>query len=118
MGKKDTRKQFFLAVFNRDKVCRTCRAGWKMSGPKFDAHHITPRENMPNGGYVVENGIFLCPDCHLEAERYLKAEHIFDWEIPAVEWPSEQYSPENLYKLIGSSYEKAVAASERLKGDE
>jgi hypothetical protein len=40
MSKRDVRKQFFLAVFNRDKQCRTCGAGWKMSGPKFDAHHI------------------------------------------------------------------------------
>ena len=102
-GKKEVRLQFFQAVFNRDKACRTCGAGWKMSGPRFDAHHITDRSSMPNGGYVLENGIFLCPDCHWRAEAYHRDEV-----------PEDGFWPDELYLLIGSSYEKAFEASERL----
>lgn len=105
LSKKDIRKQFFLAVFNRDKKCRTCGAGWKMSGPRFDAHHITDRSKMPNGGYVLENGIFLCPECHLKAEKF-HASGYQEYE--------PGFHPDDLYKLIGSSHEKAVKASEGL----
>lgn len=106
MDKRETRKQFFLAVFHRDNgCCKTCKASWKMSGPRFDAHHITDRHEMPNGGYVLENGIFLCPECHWKAEAYHRNEV-----------PEDGFWPDQLYKLIGSSYEKAVAASERLIG--
>lgn len=58
---------------------------------------------MPNGGYVKENGISLCPLCHMKAENF----HLMGEAKPG-------YSPDELYALIGSSKEKAIAASEKL----
>jgi len=58
---------------------------------------------MPNGGYVKENGISVCDDCHLKAETF--------WSTGEA---LEGFSPADLYKLIGSSLEDATAASERL----
>jgi hypothetical protein len=71
---------------------------------ELDAHHITDRTLMPNGGYVKENGISLCPTCHEKAE-------VFHSTGTAL----EGWAPEDLYKKVGSSYELAVEASERLK---
>jgi hypothetical protein len=58
---------------------------------------------MPNGGYVKENGISLCPDCHQKAEVY----HSTGTAL-------EGFAPDDLYKKINSSYEKAVEASNKL----
>ena len=69
----------------------------------MDAHHITDRNLLPNGGYVAENGISLCPPCHVLAEVF----HSTGTAAPG-------YSPEELYRLIGSDMEKARRASERL----
>jgi hypothetical protein len=70
----------------------------------LDAHHICPRENMPNGGYVKENGISLCKaKCHLMAEEYLQGTELH-----------EGFSPDDLYKKIRSDHKKAVKASEKL----
>lgn len=71
---------------------------------KLDAHHITDRTLMPNGGYVKENGISLCPGCHEKAEVF----HSTGTALPG-------WSPDDLYEVIGSSYSLAHAASERLK---
>jgi len=59
---------------------------------------------MPNGGYVKENGISLCEECHKKAEEF---------HSTGVAFPG--YAPEDLYQKINSSYEKAVEASKRLK---
>lgn len=73
--------------------------------PVLDSHHITPREDMPGGGYVKENGISLCKDdCHLKAEEYLQGVS-----------SDENFSPKALYKRINSSKEKAICASKRLE---
>lgn len=100
-NKKQVRANFRQAVFSRDgNRCRCCGK----SGCELDAHHITDRTLMPNGGYVPENGITLCGTCHELAEKYHStgvAERLF--------------SPSDLYDLIGSSYEAAVRAAERLK---
>jgi hypothetical protein len=84
-----------------------------MPEEELDAHHITPREDMPNGGYVKENGVTLCKypqdklmSCHEYAEAYLNPEDY------GVEEPG--YSPAELYKKIGSSYQLAYKASEKL----
>jgi hypothetical protein len=71
--------------------------------PALDAHHITDRNLMPNGGYVKENGISLCGDCHEKAEEY----HRTGVAI-------QGYSPDDLYAVIGSSYDDAVKASKEL----
>ena len=59
---------------------------------------------MPEGGYVEENGISLCPGCHEKAEVF----HSTGKSLPG-------FSPEELYVLIGSSLEKATSAARKLK---
>ena len=99
LEKKMVRNVFFNRVHERDRVCRVC------GDPKgkLDAHHITDRHKMPNGGYVPENGILLCEKCHKLAE-----EHMND-EIVA------HYTPRWFYNMINSSHEKAYDASLKLK---
>lgn len=106
--KKLIRQRFRAAVFARDGyACRGC--GFVSSPDRaeddLDAHHITDRNEMPNGGYVAENGISLCAGCHAKAEAY----HCGD-EVPP------GFLPADLYARIGSSEEEARAASERLTG--
>ena len=103
--KKRVRQEFRDAVFARDSNrCRCC--GWSLfrDDLQLDAHHITDRTLMPNGGYVKENGISLCPGCHEKAEVF----HSTGTALPG-------WSPDDLYQKIGSSHERAVAASQRLK---
>ena len=119
--KKQIRKKFRDDTFERDNYkCRLCGEDFaSKEHPEYylDAHHITDRSKMPNGGYVKENGISLCKEnldeetghlvesCHMKAERF----HISDGE----DW-LEGAHPDDLYKMIGSSYEEAVRASEKL----
>jgi len=99
LDKKQVRQQFRDRTFARDGYkCRVCR----QDGP-LDAHHILDRHDMPNGGYVPENGISLCPVCHVKAEH---------WHSTGTALPG--YSPDELYALIGSDLDKALAASENL----
>jgi 5-methylcytosine-specific restriction endonuclease McrA len=54
--KKLIRQKFRDMTFARDNYkCKICGCGDKT----LDAHHITDRKLMPNGGYVKENGINL-----------------------------------------------------------
>lgn len=104
--KKAVRKLFRDSCYKRDGFrCAVC--GMKSSKDhaeeELDAHHITDRNLMPNGGYVKENGISLCAQCHEKAEVF----HSTGTALPG-------YSVEDLYKKINSSYEKAVEASEKL----
>ncbi len=71
------------------------------------AHHITDRSKMPNEGYVLDNGITLCPLCHVKAEQY----HISNGTKYEKGW-----SPEDLYRVIRSDYESAYLASRRMDG--
>lgn len=108
MSKKDIRKNFRKVCLDRDKdTCRLCgkRASSREEALEiFDVHHVIDRSLMPNGGYVLENGITLCKDtCHLKAEQF----HISGQAAPGC-------SPDDLYRLISSSYEKAVKESEKL----
>jgi 5-methylcytosine-specific restriction endonuclease McrA len=97
--KKKIRDKFRTLVFDRDKnICAKC--GDKDS--KLDAHHITDRKKMPNGGYVAENGISLCSRCHLNAE---------EWHCGKV---IEGFTPDDLYAIISSSHEIAWEASLKL----
>jgi 5-methylcytosine-specific restriction endonuclease McrA len=96
-SKKQIRKKFRDSVFSRDNyVCAVCR----LPSSILDAHHITNRNLLPNGGYIPENGISLCSDCHLKAET-------FDVS------PIDGYSPEDLYKLINSSLDLVISILER-----
>lgn len=104
--KKQVRQKFRAAVFARDGfACRACgfASTPERADEELDAHHITDRNEMPNGGYVAENGISLCAECHAKAEAF----HCGDPVPPG-------FAPAELYALIGSSEEEARAASELL----
>lgn len=66
MNKKQIRQNFNDSVFKRDKYkCVFCKIT-----ENLDASHITDRHEMPNGGYAKENGITLCPQHHMDAEKF------------------------------------------------
>lgn len=94
------RVKFRHYVFERDgHRCVLCKA------PAVDAHHITDRNEIPNGGYVEENGISLCEACHRLAELY--------HQTGGTIWPVG-HDPRSLYKAIGSSREEAHRKAEEL----
>jgi hypothetical protein len=119
--KRMIRTAFRTAVFRRDRYrCVMCdRFGKDRQGgdaheafrpatpsvelAELDAHHITDRNEMPNGGYVAENGVSLCASCHLLAEIF----HDTGTAHPG-------FSPDDLYAKIDSSFEKAQRASLKL----
>ena len=100
--KKQMRDNFRDAVYDRDgHQCVMCGK----RNCKLDAHHIKDRHEMPNGGYVLENGITLCAgedqnNCHWKAEQY----HATGLAYPG-------YSQDDLFEKIGSSLDKAIEAS-------
>ena len=106
---KRLRTQFRESVFKRDNYCCVIcgeKHSIETADEFLDSHHVTDRHLMPNDGYTVYNGISLCKEkCHLMAEQF----HISggeNWEIG--------FHPDDLYKKIDSSYEKAVQESEKL----
>jgi 5-methylcytosine-specific restriction endonuclease McrA len=104
--KKAIRKMFRDACYKRDGFrCAMCsfKSDMENSEKELDAHHITDRNLMPNGGYVKENGISLCEECHKKAEEF----HSTGKAHPG-------YAPDDLYLKINSSVEKAIEASEKL----
>jgi CRISPR-associated protein Cas8b1/Cst1 subtype I-B len=104
--KKEIRRRFRESCFERDKYC-CVKCGFKSSKDRaeqeLDAHHITPRTEMPNGGYVKENGISLCSVCHVYAEEFY-----------STGIAHKGYSVEELYLIINSSLEEAIKASNKL----
>lgn len=105
--KKLIRKNFRDACYRRDKYkCAMCafQSSLEKAEAELDAHHVSDRNLLPNGGYVKENGISLCSECHIKAEVY---------HSTGVTHPG--YAPEDLYKVINSTYELAVEASKKLK---
>lgn len=81
------RERFRNAVFTRDgHKCKFCD-----ETENLDAHHITDRNEMPDGGYEKENGITLCGRHHRQAEEY----HINHGE----KWV-EGFHPDDLYEAI------------------
>ena len=94
------REKFRTDIFRRDgNRCKVCK-----KTESIVAHHITDRNEIPNGGYVVENGITLCPDCHMMAEEY----HI----SRGTRW-FHTYLPDELYALIGESRYSAFKAAKK-----
>ncbi len=110
MSKKNIREDFRNSVFKRDKfTCRVCNHKSDASNAiiVFDAHHITDRQEIINGGYVKENGITVCKtDCHFKVEQF----HINEGES----WEPGLH-PDDLYAMIGSSKELAIEKSMALK---
>jgi predicted restriction endonuclease len=98
--KQIVRQKFRDDVFGRDRhKCKFCDVTVNL-----DAHHITDRTLMPNGGYVKENGITLCPEHHIDAEQY----HISD----GIKYVDGMH-PDDLYRIISSSYELSLAKSKK-----
>ena len=98
--KQRLREQFRNLVFERDgSKCVICN-----KTNDLDAHHITDRRDMPAGGYVLENGISLCPEHHQLAEIFHSTgkAHL-------------GFSPEDLYDLVGSNHYQAYQASVELE---
>jgi len=90
--KREIRSRFRTSIFLRDNnQCRKC--GFR--DDHLDAHHIIDRSHFDGGGYVVGNGITLCPECHKKAEIY----HSTGGET----W-SKGYHPDELFLLIDSPY--------------
>ena len=105
-NKKIIRKYFRDTCFLRDKYrCAVCkkRSSKENAEQELDAHHITSRDIMPNGGYTSWNGISLCEECHKKAEEF---------HSTGVAHPG--YSIDDLYKIINSNLKKAIEASEKL----
>lgn len=89
--KKEIRRKFRESVFERDGWrCRKCSKEWEELDP-LDAHHIVDRNEMPNGGYILSNGISLCEPCHYKAEKWHQTE--------GKEWV-EGFHPNELKELI------------------
>jgi len=96
--KQQIRLNFRNDVFKRDNhKCLFC------GKEAIDAHHITDRNEMPNGGYIKENGISVCEKHHLMCEEY----HISRTWV-------QGYHPADLYEMIGSSYKKAYLRSKEV----
>ena len=119
-NKNKVRRKFRDDTFNRDgNCCKWCGEDFSdQDHPEnyLDAHHITDRNKMPNGGFVKENGISLCKEklnekgenaesCHMKAEMF----HISE----GLHWEPGMH-PDDLYKLIGSLKELAIEKSEKL----
>lgn len=65
LGKKQIRARFRKEVFERDRHKCGCN-----ETKNLEAHHIINRNYWKNGGYKLDNGITLCPECHMKAEVY------------------------------------------------
>jgi hypothetical protein len=106
LEKKLIRKRFRDACYKRDGFkCATCfmKSSKETADADLEVHHITNPKEMPNGGYVKENGISLCETCHKKAEEF----HSTGVSSPG-------FSPEDLYKIIGSNLATATVASLKL----
>lgn len=107
--KKKIREKFRNDCFKRDNYsCVMCnlKSSPEKAMDELDCHHITSRTEMPNGGYVKENGISLCDSCHVKAEKcyYNRNENI-------------EYCSDILYLKINSNKEQAILSSKLLKGN-
>ena len=95
--KQHIRDKFRNDVLERDGYkCKVCGMG----GVKLDAHHITNRKQMPNGGYVKENGISLCDrqdGCHWKAEQF-NCNYTDKYIIETKGDYLKDFTAENLYK--------------------
>lgn len=98
---KKWRKEFNEVCLERDgHKCVFCE-----KTENLDVHHITDRHEMPNGGYVLSNGITVCDEHHLMVEEFHRT---------GGEW-IDGFHPEELYERIDSSYEQAIEDSNKLR---
>lgn len=104
------RHEFRTSVFQRDNgECVNCKK------PATDAHHIIDRSLFPDGGYYIDNGVSLCPDCHILSEKTLLSCN----ELRDKAKIQRIILPEHLY--TDTEYDKwgnpILQSGERLKGE-
>jgi hypothetical protein len=86
---KQGRQDFRERVFARDNhCCVVC------GQPAVDAHHLLERRLWENGGYLVDNGVSLCKQHHLEAE----ATKISVEELRELAGITKPVLPDHLYR--------------------
>ena len=113
MNKKQIRNAFRKAVFNRDgHKCRICGTCGSQNDKNLDAHHITNRKEIENGGYVLENGITLCKGKKGSGSCHEKAEEAY--VVPFNHDDLVGFYEEDLYVIIESSKELAIEESKKL----
>ncbi len=96
--KKQIRAKFREIVFKRDgHKCVMCG-----STEDLAAHHIIDRNKIANGGYVLENGITLCPPCHVRAEQ---------WHISLGKEYEDGWHPWDLFAKLGLHFSEAYDAA-------
>jgi hypothetical protein len=101
-NKKLIRNNFNEACLKRDNYkCIFCDIKTDL-----DVHHVINREKLPNGGYVKSNGITLCSEHHLCAEQF----HITGTAML-------NFHPDDLFKIINSSYVEAYQDSLNLNNE-
>jgi hypothetical protein len=120
---KRWRKNFNEVCLKRDQNrCAICKAV-ETDNIKLDVHHITDRHEMPNGGYVLENGITLCDQeiCSNHSNPSKVREDIKSCHKRAESWhthiygkPFDGFSPDDLYRKINSSKSLAEQKSKLL----
>jgi hypothetical protein len=82
-------KQFNEDCLKRDKnKCVFCG-----EDTDLDVHHITDRYDLPNGGYVMSNGITVCEYHHLMCEEHHATGHAI-----------KGFHPTDLYEKIGTKH--------------
>lgn len=60
-----TREQKDILLARQEYMCGECgRDLWRMPGRYLAAHHIV--SHWQGGATDVDNGVILCPDCHLK----------------------------------------------------
>ena len=98
---KRLKQAFNKECLERDNFCCVfCK-----EKQELNVHHIIDRHDLENMGYTKWNGITLCSMHHWKAEQY----HISKGK----EWV-EEFHPEDLFKKINSSKEKAIEESQKL----
>lgn len=104
-SKKEIRSNFRNECVKRDNdsekegycTCRVCQEEFPLN--EIDVHHIIDRNEIPNGGYIKQNGICLCQECHKKAEVY--------HQTNGIKW-TEGYHPDDLFSCILSCKEEAM----------
>lgn len=105
-----SREKFNQVVQARDGNCVMC------SKDATAVHHIMERKLWTDGGYYQDNGVCLCDDCHLQAEKTLISceELRLRAGIKVVLLPPQLPQEGNIYDKWGN---EILQSGIRLKGE-